>query len=385
MKSPRLVQAGVLVLAAAVAATAAFARQPSSPPQLDPKVNAILEDARKKHDVPAMAAAVVSSQGMKAFGVVGDRKRGDPTPAAAGDKFHIGSDSKAMTAAMLGRLVEEGVLRWDSTVGQSFPELAASMSAELKSVTLEQLLTHRSGLPNEFAERNAWASFAKAGNSRQQRKAVVKKAAAEPMAGKPGEHFAYSNINYVIAAAMAEEATGKPWEDLMREKLFAPLRMTSAGFGAPGKANGKPDQPWPHHADGKPQAPGPQADNVPAMGPAGRIHCSLEDWAKFAADQLKGARGEPALLKPETYKKLHSAPFQGKFYTVGGWAGQAKPQTTLAHDGSNTMNYCSAVLIPDLDLAVLVATNQGTVNGPGQKACHEVREALLKEHAAKGR
>ena len=94
----------------------------------------------------------------------------------------------------------------------------------------------------------------------------------------------------------------------MRKRLFQPLGMSTAGFGAMGTP-GKVDQPWQHtEVDGKwtPVAPGPLSDNPPAIGPGGTVHMSLGDWAKYAIAHLQGARGESRLLKRETWRKLHT-------------------------------------------------------------------------------
>ena len=168
----------------------------------------------------------------------------------------------------------------------------------------------------------------------------------------------------------------------MARRLFQPLGMKRAGFGSMGTP-GKIDQPWQHTAKGKPVEPGPNSDNPPVMGPAGTVHASLPDWAKFIADQLKGNRGRRGLLKPESYRVLHSAPYKDRFYTVGGWGGSLKgPRAggglVLAHDGSNTMNYAVAWLAPAKDFAVLVATNQGGTDA--KKACHEATDQLIERY-----
>ena len=158
--------------------------------------------------------------------------------------------------------------------------------------------------------------------------------------------------------------------------------MKSAGFSGSGTP-GKIDQPWSHTADGKPiEINGPDADNPPVMGPAGRVHCSIADWAKFIVDQLRGEQGEKALLKPETYKKLHTPPFGGSYAL--GWGALERPWgggTVLTHAGSNNMNYAVVWIAPKRDFAVLVCTNQG---GPAaQKACDEAAAALIGMHLKK--
>ena len=95
------------------------------------------------------------------------------------------------------------------------------------------------------------------------------------------------------------------------------------------------------------------------MGPAGRIHCSIQDWARFVQDQLRGARGESALLKPESYQKLQTQPFGGD-YALGwivvlrSWGGGK----VLNHGGDNTMNCANVWVAPKKDFAILVCVNQ---------------------------
>ena len=121
-------------------------------------------------------------------------------------------------------------------------------------------------------------------------------------------------------------------------------------------------------------------DNPPVMGPAGRVNCTLSEWSKFIADQLRGERGEKALLKPETYKRLHTPPFPGGDYALG-WLVVSRPWgggLVYNHAGSNTMNYAVAWLAPLKDFAVLVVTNEG--GDAAGKACDEASAALIDLH-----
>jgi len=93
---------------------------------------------------------------------------------------------------------------------------------------------------------------------------------------------------------MLEKTLENHGEELMQAMLFEPLGMNSSGFGAPGHS-GKVDQPWATKRDCspgfEPVPPGPQADNPPAIGPAGTVHCSLADLAAYAAFHLTGEEG----------------------------------------------------------------------------------------------
>ena len=104
--------------------TAITVHAATAPPK---DVSALLAPIIQKHDVPGMAAAVVRNGEIVALGVAGVRTRGKPDKIAATDRFHIGSDTKAMTAMLCGILVDEGKLKWDQTLGETFPELKKSM------------------------------------------------------------------------------------------------------------------------------------------------------------------------------------------------------------------------------------------------------------------
>jgi CubicO group peptidase (beta-lactamase class C family) len=335
-------------------------------------VSALLAPVVEKNKVPGMAAAVVKRGETVAVGVAGVRTREKPDQVAAADKFHIGSDTKAMTAMLCGILVDEGKLRWDQTIGETFPELK-SMDPQFQKVTLEQLLTNRGGAPGAVEKDALWIKLAQhKGTPTSARRMLLEGVTSKPPEAPPGTKFIYSNAGFTIAGHMAEKVTGKSWEALMREKIFRPLGMTTAGFGAPG-TRAKNDQPRGHQADGSAVEPGPGSDNPVAIGPAGIVHCSIGDWAKFAAANLPSAKIK--LVKPETLQKLHT-PADGKPKYAMGWIiAEGQPWAggpALAHDGSNTMWYATAWLAPAKDVAFLVACNQANA-----KACNDAVLALI--------
>lgn len=107
----------------------------------------ILEDIRKKHDLPALAVVVVKDGKICGRAAVGVRKWGNPTPVTTNDVFHIGSCTKSMTATLTAMLIEEGKLKWDTTIADVFPEWRGQMDKQYETVTVEQLLTHRGASP----------------------------------------------------------------------------------------------------------------------------------------------------------------------------------------------------------------------------------------------
>ncbi len=321
----------------------------------DQAVTQALKPIRQKYNVPAMAAAIVTSDGIKFVGAVGVRKRGTEIPVQLNDLWHLGSDGKAMTSTLIARLVERGQLSWDSTFADVFPDLAPRMNPVFQKVTLLELLSHRAGLPQ-----NVNLADYLGDNGPELRLRVVRDVLATEPKSAPGTKYAYSNVGYMIAGAIVEKITGQSWESAISNEVFKPLQMNSAGFGGTGTP-GQIDQPWPHFADGSP-APnnGPAMDNPPVMGPAGRVHCSIQDWARFIQDQLRGARGESGtLLKLASYQKLQTPPFGGDYglgwiVTQRSWAGGK----ALSHAGDNTMNCADVWIAPQKDFAILVCVNQ---------------------------
>jgi len=347
-------------------------------PTIPENLNSLLDPILKKYDLPGLAAAIVTSKGLSAVGAVGVRKYGTDTPVTIDDQFHLGSDTKAMTATMLATLVEEGKISWNTTLEQVFPELSLKMNPAYRKVTLEQLLGHRAGFSDESwpKGKDFGDMYKLPGTPREQRAAYVGMVLTEPPVSEPGSKFLYSNRSYAVAGAMAEKVANDSWENLMQKRIFQPLGMQSCGFGAMG-SSGKIDQPWQHtlilfmH---RKIEPGPQADNPPVIGPAGTVHCSVVDWGRFVTAHLRGEKGEPGILKPETFKRLHT-PASGGDYAFG-WLVVDRPWAggrALNHAGSNTMNYAVVWMAPAKDFAVLVMTNQGdTFN-----ACDAAASALI--------
>ncbi|MEW4569068.1 serine hydrolase domain-containing protein [Tautonia sp. JC769] len=351
---------------------------------------ALLEPIRERHGLPALAGAIVTAEGPIAVGAVGLRRAGDGPAVSLDDRFHLGSCTKAMTATLLATFVEEGVISWQTTLAEALPDLARVMHPDYRSATLEQLLAHRAGFSGETAAPglSLLAMKASSASLTAQRTDYLRRVLAEAPASRPGTTFEYSNRGYIVAGAIAERLGKAPWEDLMRRRLFEPLGMSSGGFG-PMASPGRADQPWPHlvrEGITLPIPPGPGADNPLMIGPAGTVHASMADWARFVACHLRAGEGRPALLAPETFATLHARPGDGNY--AFGWGFHERSWgggTVLNHAGSNTMNYAVVWMAPRRRFAVLAATNQAGDAGP--KACDEASSALIQyymeNHAGK--
>ncbi len=317
-----------------------------------------LEAIRKEAGIPALGGAAIVDGELKALGVVGLRKAGGEEPVTVDDKWHIGSCTKSMTATLAATFVEEGKLKWTTTIGEILGK-EMDVREDYRDVTLATLLTNRSGIPGKAPRTvwsKAWQGTGKA-DLMKRRKDYAEAMLGEKPEFKPGTDYAYSNSGFIVVGAMLEQLTGKLWEDLMKERIFEPLKMTSAGFGSAATI-GKEDQPWGHHSVKLPQKPGVKADNPDVLGPAGTVHISLRDLARYVKMHATHEVG-PVLKKPETFTFLQTKGEGNKDYACGwivlerGWA----KGPALMHNGSNTMNYCVIWMAPERKFGGIAVSN----------------------------
>ena len=321
-----------------------------------------LEAIRKEYKLVALAAAESREGKPLRLAVVGERKKGSGIAVSQSDQFHLGSCTKAMTATLLGLLVQEKKLRWEMTVVEGLPDIARHIHPDMRKVTLGMLLAHRSGLPRTTPK--GWTLMKMRGlrgSILDARRNYAKALLSQEPLFAPDSKFAYSNAGYTVAAHFAEVATGKSWEELIRKRLFEPLGMKTAGFGPMG-TKGKIDQPWQHRGTGRMLhafPPDPLNDNPPVMAPAGLVHASMEDWGKFLALHAVSPAKKKSLLTLATWTWLHTR-WKGQDYAPGAW--RVVPRKwgggdVLTHNGSNTMNAAVAWVAPEIGRALFAATN----------------------------
>ncbi|HWE47247.1 MAG TPA: serine hydrolase domain-containing protein [Caulobacteraceae bacterium] len=301
---------------------------------------------------PSLAGAVVARDGLPWLEVGGVRQGPGSAAVTKDDLWHLGSNTKAMTAALYAKLVEQGKAHWGATVPELFPKL--KVDAVWKATTVEALMSHTAGLSDKPLVDPAWLVSARSDPRplAEQRRAFAARAFHAPPAGKPGS-FEYANANFIIAGAAIEAIAGAPWEDVIRAELFAPLHMDSAGFGAP-----TGDEPWGHTADGTPVDPAGIADNPAALGPAGTVHVSLEDYAKFLRLFITGG-GD--FLSPDSIRRL-TTPYSDadQSYALGWGVYKSRPWANgpvLFHEGSNTLWDAVALVAPARGLAFIGVSN----------------------------
>ncbi|ATQ41304.1 serine hydrolase domain-containing protein [Caulobacter mirabilis] len=315
-----------------------------------------LQKILKDTGAPAVAGMVVTAEGVAYLEAAGRRHRGAEDAVTKNDLWHLGSNTKAMTAALYGKLVEDGLARWGATLAELFPDL--KLDPAWAKTTIDQVMSHTAGLGDSGYIGRPWLGEARADQRplEAQRASLIAKALAAPPNGKPGV-FEYANMNFVLAGAAIEMLTAEAWETAMRTRLFAPLEMTSAGFGAPLGA-----QPWGHvrlplgFGGLIPMDPANKPDNPAAMGPAGNVHTSLTDYAKFLRVFLTDGGG---FLKPETVAHLLAPPSGGDY--AQGWGVNTKDPWAqgprYGHEGSNTMWHAVALVAPARKLALVTVSN----------------------------
>lgn len=338
-----------------------------------------LETIRARNNLPALTAMLIEGDRIVESGAVGIRAVGHPQAVISGDRWHIGSMTKSMTATLAARLVEQSLIDWNTTIATVFPGMVGTINTAYHNVRLDELLYHTSGLSDDIAtpilptldmsidplpvQRENWST---------------ELLSVAPVVARGT--YLYTNAGYIVAGAMLEKATGLPWETLMQQEILTPLGMTSTGFGAPGTA-GTADEPWGHQAQGGgwlAKDPGTTgADNPAAIGPAGTVHTTLTDYLKYAFAHLDGAGGGSAYLTAASFNKLHT-PAAGTSSALGwnefnrSWAGG----TVLQHAGTNTLWYSVVWLAPINNITVFAATNAAGTDS-GQIGTDEAAALLL--------
>lgn len=352
------------------------------------RVDEYLKGVATEHKQPGIVAAVFNHSRLLAIGVAGVRQLGKPEQLELDDHMHIGSCTKAVTATMLATLVEEGVLWWDMPMEKAFADLAPDMNESFRTATIAQFLQHSAGLPAFTSGAAPEFALVKdlTGTPREQRLEFARRLLTREPDYAPGSKAVYSNADYSVAAAAAEAVTGHAWEDLVTTRVFLPIEMNDSGFSWPATAQ-TPDQPMGHIGGPGGLSPLPLDHPyrlLPALAPAGDVHCSISDFARFAQFHLAGIVGRlqpaPGQERPPVshaqFMKMHLA--TGQF--AMGWLSARRGDSQLTwHNGSAGTFFALMTLDPDNDIGVVVITNAGT----GGKACEEATQSLMDRFSKK--
>lgn len=302
-------------------------------------------------NVPGAAVAIMSGDRIifaKGFGVSNVETNAPVTPDTL---FQIGSITKTFTAVAVLTLAEEGKLKLDAPVG----DYAKGLSPKLAGVTLHQLLSHTAGIKDEPDEYG--------GQDESMLASYLRSWKDDYVLFDAGEVFSYSNSGFALAGFVAQEAAGKPYADLMTERVFQPLGMARTTFrptvamtypiavGHQAKPGEKPSvvRPLPHDA---------------RLYPAGTAYSSVNEMARFATAFLNGGKLDGRqTLSPSLIAKMQtpnarqlSAP-DDTSYGYGLFMNHHRGVRQLWHDGSMTGYTASMLMVPERRFAVIVLCN----------------------------
>jgi D-alanyl-D-alanine carboxypeptidase len=364
---------------------ALLALQPKAAPDFPPELQPALDLAVKHYGLPAMSVAIVHSDRVETA-VSGVRSLGSPGKVQSGDLWHLGSNTKAMTATMLALLVAEGKLDWETTPVQVWPDW--ELQSQFQTVTLRQLLEHRAGIPPYTASTEVDKLPELTGSATAQRRGFVQYILKRKPARRTGQYL-YSNAGYSVATAMAEQVTGQSYEALMTQYVLEPLAL-QGHFGWPVEESSA--QPRGHYPDGLTYTPHDITDEYEVPGyldPAGGLSLNLGDYARFVQAHLRGLQGkQPANGKawPLTAAMVHDLhraaahPRDDECYSCG-WIEEVEMAgaACCTHDGSLGTFYATTYIQPARDIAVVVLANAG--DDRAVAATHAVVEAVLDDAA----
>jgi len=319
-----------------------------------------IEQGREDWNIPGMAVAVVHNDEIIHLRGYGSLKLGETAAVNADTLFGVASTTKAMTAAILATLVDEGKLSWDDRVIDHLPWFKLADPWVTREVRVRDLLTHQVGVGRMTGNRLRFMPTA-------DRRTVIEQMACHEPEAPFRSRYVYSNVMYSVAGEVAAAITGQSWESLMHERLFAPLNMTRSNTSITEFSDDDHNIAWPHQfIDGEQVVI--QRRNFDNVGPSASVNTSVRDMAQWIRLQL----GEPGeyegerLLSSEVMSEMHSPQVAtgrsdrestvnayGLGWSLGNYQGYAMSSHGGATDGFNT----SLTLIPELDLGIVIVTN----------------------------
>jgi CubicO group peptidase (beta-lactamase class C family) len=318
-----------------------------------------IENMRKEFKTPGLAVAIVKEDRVLLAEGFGLRSLETKQKVDAETVFAIGSCTKAFTATLLGLLVDQGKLNWDTPIQDYLPAFRLKETFASEHITTRDLLTHRSGLPRHDL---AWY-----GSSLSREELLVGLKFLQPSADFRTQ-FQYQNLMYMSAGAVAEKITGESWESLIQARLFNPLGMTHSNTTLKG-IQSDPNHALPHRKKGQ------ELKSIPfrslgGVAPAGAINASVQDMAQWLRFNLNQGRvGKQSLISEAVFGELLSPQIvmQGRSgqaeipYTLYGlgWMIQPYRGLQMVHHGGNIDGFTALVsLIPEKKLGIVVLSNK---------------------------
>lgn len=341
-----------------------------------------------RYQLPGLALGVIEDGKIAYMRTAGELEAGSGKPVTPDTLFKIASNSKAMTTALLARLVAAGKLDWDAPVIKYLPTLHMYDDWVTQHMLVRDLLVHNSGLREGAGDLMLWPEpnlFTR----------------ADIIAGlrylKPQISFrsgyAYDNLLYVVAGEVAAAAGGAPYERLLRREVFEPLGLSRCQIGAWNR-NEVGNVAQPHmRKDGRNFVVDADAEQIPPItsAAAGGVRCSLNDMLAWAHNWLDPNEKQLAWLSVEQRRPLWTAhtpmPISQRrrdldhshFYAYGfGWRlADVDGEWNVSHTGTLNGMYSVMSLLPEKRSGFVMLTN-----GEGGEARTVLTEVLLKHFTA---
>ncbi|MBN6151313.1 serine hydrolase [Xanthomonas sp. AmX2] len=328
----------------------------------------LFEQAMARYRLPGLAVGVIEDGRVAYVRAEGELRAGGGEKIDADTLFKIASNTKAMTAAVLARLVDAGKLRWDDPVTRYLPQFRMHDPWVTRNLQVRDLLIHNSGLGLGAGDLMLWPE-----PNRFERADIIAGLAHLKPTHSFRSHYAYDNLLYVVAGEVAARAGGKPYAQLVREEVFAPLGMRGCQVGAWDRdAVGNVAQP--HMRQGERnvvvRADAARIPDTPSMA-AGGVRCGLNDMLAWMRAWLAPPPEQAAWLSPaqrQAVWTLHTPmpipaqmrQWEGtRMYGYGyGWRiSDADGQWKVAHTGTLMGMYSSLVLLPDRRSGFVILSN----------------------------
>ncbi|KAG9063709.1 hypothetical protein KI688_003820 [Linnemannia hyalina] len=347
-------------------------------------LSSILEDARIKNCIQGMSVAVLY-KGELIF-ADGFGKRNDEDPFTKETLMPIGSVTKSFTAMAIGELVAEGKMDWNTTpVNTYLPEFKLKDPVLTSQLTLVDLLSHRTNLPNVFLK---WF------RSKESRVELIKYLRYAEQPSKLTSNLNYSNTMYAVAGEAGARVAGVSYEELVKTKVFEPLGLTNSGFSQSALKQFS-NYALPYDATSFEEAKkgnfirGELDEHYLTDAPAGDIYSTVIDLVRYGRAVLKGGEvdGKQVLNKESlaemwtgrtfsvtTRRTLDFAPVQG--YGLGWVIDAYKGHAKYSHNGLISGYRSGLDIYPDQDLVVAVQANVNKAALP-DNVSHYILDELL--------
>lgn len=353
------------------------------------RADVAFDDTYARYQLPGLAVGIIEEGKIAYSRTAGETVAGSGEAINADTLFKIASNSKAMTAGVLARLVDAGKLKWDDPVTKYLPQFRMHDHWVTQQMQVRDLLIHNSGLGLGAGDLMLWPE-----PNHFTRKDIIAGLAHLKPTHSFRSHYAYDNLLYVVAGEVAAAAAGEPYEMLVRRELFQPLGMSRCQVGEWNRTEvGNVAQPHMRTPAGNRviRQDGDVVPNITSMA-AGGIRCSLNDMLTWVGMWLTPDR-QPAWLSAEQRKAVWTPHMpmpvtqrmrdwdNSHFSAYGyGWRLSDVDGTwKVAHTGSLAGMYSSVILLPDRKVGIVILTN-----GEGDEARVVLGQVLAKHYTAPG-